>query len=86
MRSLLREQLRLAARVLGLLLVTVGMLPALFHLVPGLADTRLVGVPLPWLLLGFLVYPWLLVLGWRYVRRAEANERDFSELVGEVRR
>lgn len=81
MRSLLREQLRLALRVLALLLATVGGLPLLFHLAPGLADTRVLGVPLPWLLLGVLVYPWLVVLGWGYVRRAEANERDFADLV-----
>ena len=38
------------------------------------------------LLLGVLVYPWLLALGWIYVRRAEANERDFVSLVEEVER
>ena len=86
MRSLLREQRRLALRVLAVLAVTVGVLPLLFHLWPGLAELRVVGFPVSWLLLGVLVYPWLVFLGWRYVRRAEANERDFEELVGEVRR
>ena len=86
MRSLLREQRRLAVRVLVVLVLTVGVLPLLFHLVPALGDVRVLGVPVPWLLLGVLVYPWLVLLGWRYVRRAEANERDFAELVGEVRR
>jgi hypothetical protein len=81
MRSLLREQLRLAAGILLVLALTVGGLPLLFHLAPGLAGVRLSGVPLAWLLLGLLVYPWLVVLGWAYVRRAEANERDFAELV-----
>jgi uncharacterized membrane protein (DUF485 family) len=83
MRSLLREQLRLALRILLVLAVTVGGLPLLFHLAPGLADVRLLGVPLAWLLLGVLVYPWLIVLGWVYVRQAEANERDFAALVDE---
>ena len=86
MRSLLREQRRLALRVLAVLMLTVGVLPLLFHLVPGLAELRVVGVPLSWLLLGFLVYPWLVFLGWRYLRRAENNERDFAELMREVRR
>lgn len=84
--SLLREQLLLAARILGLLTVTVGSLPLVFFLAPGLDDVRLVGLPLAWLLLGFCVYPWLVVLGWRYVRRAERNERDFAELMGELER
>ena len=83
MRSLLREQLRLALRILLVLGLTVGTLPLLFHLAPGLADVRLLGVPLAWLLLGVLVYPWLIVLGWVYVRRAEANEDDFAALVDE---
>lgn len=79
--SLLREQLRLALGVLVALALTVGLLPLVFHLWPGLTDVRPLGVPLPWWLLGVLVYPTLLALGWAYVRRAERNERDFAELV-----
>lgn len=79
--SLLREQLALALRVLAVLVLTVGSLPLLFHLAPGLAGVRPLGVPLAWLLLGGLVHPWLLLLGWRYVRRAERNERDFVLLL-----
>lgn len=86
MESLLREQLRLALRILALLAVTVGILPLAFHLVPGLAEVRVGSLPLSWLLLGVLVYPWLLILGWFYIRRSEANERDFADLVEEVER
>ena len=84
MGSLLREQLRLAARVLLVLMGTVGVLPALFYLAPGLGAVHVLGLPLAWLLLGVLVYPFLFLLGWRYVRRAERNERDFADLMGEV--
>lgn len=84
MRSLLREQLLLAARVLVALALTLGLLPLLFHLAPALGDVRVGPVPLAWLLLGVLTYPWLVVLGWFYVRRSEANERDFADLVGTV--
>ena len=84
MRSLLREQLALAARVLVALGLTVGLLPVLFHLVPSLGDVRVGPVPLAWVLLGALTYPWLVLLGWFYVRRAEHNERDFADLVGSV--
>ena len=83
MGSLLREQLRLALRVLGLLLLGVGLLPLLFHLVPGLGDVRVLGLPLGWLLLGVVAYPFLFGLGWFYVRRAERNERDFADLMAE---
>lgn len=84
MRSLLREQLSLALRVLALLALTVGLLPLLFHLFPSLGDVRVGQMPLAWLLLGMLTYPWLVVLGWGYVRRAEHNEQDFADLVGSV--
>lgn len=86
MRSLLREQLRLALRILFLLGVTVGVLPLAFYLAPDLADVHVGPVPIAWLLLGGLVYPWLLLLGLLYVRRSEANERDFAALVEEVER
>ena len=86
MQSLLREQLRLALAILALLAVTVGGLPLAFHLVPGLAEVRVGPLPVSWLLLGFLVYPWLITLGWLYIRRSEANERDFAALVEEVER
>lgn len=81
MSSLLGEQLRLAAGVLVALGLTVGVLPLVFHFFPDLSEVRVLGVPVAWLLLGVLVYPWLVMLGWVYVRRAEANERDFTALV-----
>jgi membrane protein implicated in regulation of membrane protease activity len=79
-QSLMRAQLRLAAYVVVALTVTLGALPLLFRLVP-VGDVHLFGVPLTWLLLGFAVYPWLLVLAWWYVRRAERNEAAFEDLV-----
>jgi len=85
MRSLLREQLRLALGVLTVLALTIGLLPLAFYLAPGLSDVRLLGMPLGWLLLGVVVYPVLVVLGWVYVRRAERNERDFAEILSEAR-
>ncbi len=81
MRSLMRSQLRLALGFLALLAATVGMLPVLFTAVPQTRSLTVLGVPLPWLLLGLLVYPYLVLLGWWYVRRAERNEQAFSDLV-----
>lgn len=79
-QSLVRAQLRLAGYVVALLAASLGLLPVLFLTVP-VDGVRLFGVPLPWLLLGVAVYPWLLVIAWWYVRRAEHNERAFVELV-----
>ena len=81
MNSLLRAQGRLALTVLGVLAVTVGGLPLLFHVWPTAASTRFIGMPLSWVLLGFAVYPLLWGLGWWYVRAAERNERAFADVV-----
>lgn len=80
-RSLVRAQLGLALRVAGLYAVVLGGLPLLFALLPVTRGQQVAGLPLPWLLLGVLVYPTLLVGGWAYVRLAERNERDFVDLV-----
>jgi hypothetical protein len=78
-QSLIRAQLRLASYVVVALVLSLGSVPLLFRLVPG-ADLHVLGVPLAWLLLGFAVYPWLLVLAAWYVRRAERNEAVFEDL------
>jgi hypothetical protein len=79
-QSLMRAQLRLAVTVLLLLASTIGLLPFVLHL--GLVEhLRVAGVPLPWLVLGVVVYPWMLGLAWWYVRRAEHNEAAFEDLV-----
>jgi hypothetical protein len=80
-RSLIATQFRLALLVLGVVGVVLGGLPLLFWLVPALGKVEALGIPLPWLLLGGLVYPALVTLGWFYVRHAERTERQFSDLV-----
>ena len=81
MSSLLRAQLRLAAAVLVTVSILVAGLPLLFLLVPSLVRTQVLGMPLPWVLLAFAVYPFLLLCGWGYVRRAEYNEKVFVAMV-----
>ena len=80
-RSLVRAQLLLALRLAAVFAFLLGGLPLLFALAPGTRDVEVLGLTLPWLVLGVLVYPALLAGGWLYVRLAERNERDFVELV-----
>ena len=81
MRSLMRSQLRLALEVVVALTVTVGGLPLVFAVFPQINDAAVMGIPLPWILLGIAVYPVLFLLGWIYIRQSERTERDFAELV-----
>jgi hypothetical protein len=79
-RSLVRAQLRLGLVVAGGVLGALFVLPLLFRL-EDVRAVRVVGVPLPWLVLGVLVYPLILGAAVFYVRQAERLEREFVELV-----
>jgi uncharacterized membrane protein (DUF485 family) len=79
--GLIRTQLALAVRLSLVVAALFGIQPVLFALAPGLAHVSVGGLPLPWLLLGVLAYPAVIVIGWVYVRAAQRNERRFAELV-----
>ena len=89
-RAELAEQTLLGeAHVSGLvrahlsLVVVIGLggLPLLFAVAPTVGTVKLVGVNLPWLLLGVAAFPFLMAVGWAYVRLAERNEQDFTDLI-----
>jgi hypothetical protein len=80
MRSLIRSQRRLGVIVCGLVAVCLGGVALLGAFAPHLAKLRMLGLPLPWLVLGIVIYPVLIVLAIYTVHKAERNERDFSEL------
>lgn len=80
-RGLMRAQLRLAAVVCGTVFVVLGSLPLLIVLAPSLGRVSVLGVSLPWLVLGPPAYVLLVTAGALYVRRAERHEREFAERV-----
>jgi hypothetical protein len=80
-RGLVRTQLALALRLAAVVAVGLGGLPLLFAVAPTVARVRPFGIALPWLLLGVVAYPFLLVVGAAYVYLAERTEREFTELV-----
>jgi hypothetical protein len=81
LRSLTRAQLGLALRIFAVFGCLLMGLPALFALAPRLGRFEVLGIPLPWVVLGLAVYPLLVLLGLLYVRQAERNEREFVEIV-----
>ncbi|MEU5910715.1 hypothetical protein [Micromonospora sp. NPDC047527] len=80
-RGLVRAQLALALRLSLVVAIGLGGLPWLFAIAPSLGRTTVGGVNLPWLLLGVASFPFLIAVGWAYVRLAERNEQDFTDLV-----
>lgn len=79
--ALLRAQLRLALRVLLAMAILVGWLPALFLLVPAASAATLGPLPVPWLVVGALLYPVVVLAAAVHVRGAERIERDFVDLL-----
>ena len=82
MHSLIQSQLRLALALIVGAAVMLGGLPLLFWLVPATRTFSVVGLPLPWLLLGVVVYPVVYVAARVYTRNAERIEAEFTEFVG----
>ncbi|MEH0936816.1 hypothetical protein [Micromonospora psammae] len=80
-RGLVRAQLALALRMSLVVLIGLGGLPWLFAIAPAVGRVTVLGVNLPWLLLGLASFPFLIAVGWAYVRLAERNEQDFTDLV-----
>ncbi|GGP37707.1 hypothetical protein [Saccharothrix coeruleofusca] len=79
-RDLIRTQLR-TALLGGSALVAVALLPALFHLYDDVSRVQLLGVRLPWVLLGLLPFPLFYGVGYVCRRAAERHERDFVNMV-----
>ena len=82
-RSLIRSQLRLALVVAGGFLLILGAFPLLLAVVPGLAETRIAGIPFDWLLLGAGIYPVIGLSAWLYIRTAARNEARYRDLAGD---
>lgn len=81
MGALVRSQRHLAVVACTAITTVLAGIALLGAAAPGLAAVRVLGVPLPWLVLGLLVYPVLIALAVYVVRHAERNERAFTELV-----
>lgn len=79
--NLIRGQLGVALRVGVVALLVLGALPVLFAFYPDLGRLEVLGLRLPWLLLGVLVYPFLLGLGWWHTKAAERVEQNFADHV-----
>ncbi|MGI8691922.1 MAG: hypothetical protein ACR2JK_03345 [Geodermatophilaceae bacterium] len=79
--GLIRAQLAVALRLSAVVAVLLGGLPLLFAAAPGLAEVEVLGMRLPWLLLGVLAYPFLFAVAWVHVRQAERNEQDLTDFV-----
>jgi hypothetical protein len=77
-----RRQLRLSLGVAATLVAVLGAQPLLAWIWPGYGLVLVFAIPLPWLVLGAGSYPLMVALGLYYVRKAEAIDDEFSDLLG----
>ncbi|MEU6562903.1 hypothetical protein [Nocardia nova] len=80
--TLIEIQRRLVILIVALVAAGLAGTAVLGFLAPDLDRIRLLGVPLPWVILGVLVYPALILAGVAAVRRFERNETAFTRLLG----
>lgn len=80
-RDLIKQQLRSAFGLAGMVLLGLCGLPFLFFAFPKIADINVLGIHLPWLILGLFPFPILYAVGWVFRRQAERHERDFVNMV-----
>lgn len=80
-RHLVKVQLRSALLLGGATVLLFASMPLVFWLVPEVGAMSVLGIRLPWLLLGVLPYPFLVLVGYLSIRLAERHERDFMHLV-----
>src|SRR3954465_7296896 len=80
-KGLMRAQLALALRLSLVVAAGLGALPLLFAVAPAVGRAKLLGINLPWLLLGMFSFPFLMGVGWADVRWAERNEQDFTAVI-----
>ncbi|WP_143517223.1 hypothetical protein [Pseudonocardia sp. MH-G8] len=79
--NLIGSQLAVALRFAIGAGLSLGLLPLLFAMLPEIGRMEVLGLRLPWLLLGVLVYPFLFLLGLWHTRTAERVEQNFADHV-----
>jgi hypothetical protein len=82
LRRLRHAQLTLSVLAVVAFGGMLGALPLALYLLPGLADVRPLGVPLPVWLVAVPPFPIFVCFGIAYERRARGLERSFREIVG----
>jgi hypothetical protein len=81
LEDLVRRQLTLAVSVAAVFLVILLGLPLMNLLFPDLVAMRLLGLPMSWLTLAVLIYPFVWALACYFVSTSRKYEEEFTELV-----
>jgi hypothetical protein len=80
-KDLVKAQLRTGLLLALLVVALLGSLPIIFYAIPSFGRFSVIGVPMPWLVLGVVPFPLLFGVGLWYNRLAERHERDFVDMI-----
>ena len=81
LQDLIRRQLTLAISVAAVFLVVLFGLPLMNLLFPELMRVHVLGLPLAWLVLAALMYPFIWALALYYVATSKKYDDEFTHLV-----
>lgn len=76
LRSLMRRQLALSISCAATFLLALLLLPLANYFFPEAMATRVAGFTLTWLILGLLIFPFIWVISWVFIRRSIALEDE----------
>jgi hypothetical protein len=79
--DLIRRQLRLAVSVAAVFGVVLFGLPLMNLAFSGLMQMHVLGLPMSWLALSLLIYPFVWVLAWYFVVTSRKYEEEFTDLL-----
>lgn len=81
LQDLIRRQLSLSLGVAAIFLSLLLGMPLVYTLFPELGSVTALGLPIHWLLLAGLMYPFLWLLAAYYTRAAKRREDEFTKLL-----
>lgn len=81
LRAIMRRQLRLSTSIASVFVSIIVVVPLLNKFAPDAMNTPFLGFTLSWFILGFAIFPVLIVLAVLFVRRSNAFE---DEAIGMV--
>src|SRR4051812_41330196 len=76
LQSLMRRQLKLSIACASTFLLVLFGLPLLNYLCPDLMATRIFGFTLTWLILGVLMFPFVWIIAYIFIKRSIALENQ----------
>jgi uncharacterized membrane protein (DUF485 family) len=81
LQDLIRRQISLSLGIALIFLSVLLGLPLLYAVVPELGLVQVLGLPLHWIVLAVVMYPFLWLLAAYYIREAGEREDEFTRLL-----